>query len=40
MKFHISNIFRKLGVGSRAEAAAWLLEARVPLTSGFPPRHL
>ncbi len=40
VKFHISNIYRKLGVGSRAEAAAWLLEARVPLTPGFPPRHL
>jgi DNA-binding NarL/FixJ family response regulator len=30
VKFHISKIFRKLGVSSRAEAAALVLEKRVP----------
>ncbi|WP_330255756.1 helix-turn-helix transcriptional regulator [Nocardia sp. NBC_00565] len=38
VKFHVSKIFRKLGVNSRAEATALMLEARVPLKSVVPPR--
>ena len=26
VKFHLSNVYRKLGVGNRAEAAAWAHE--------------
>ncbi len=26
MKFHLTNVYRKLGVGNRGEASAWAYE--------------
>ena len=38
VKYHLANIFRRLGVRSRSEAAAWAVENGV--TNGDPPNGL
>lgn len=40
VKFHLSNVYRKLGVGNRAEATRWAIEVGLAdgATGNPPPR--